>query len=361
MSVRRSPIHRSRFRIALALLTVAVASCDIPTQAPKWDTEWVVPADSVRVEVDSLLPASVRTTTTGGVTAFQLALGDVSFGRTLGQICSACTALNGTVAPKPAFTATFSGSVQLPSQVLSVALLDGGVAVTLTNNLGFDPLRPSANASAARGTLTVAAKSGATTLTSTTIDGATTAFPNGTSLSRTLTLATATVAAPIDVVITVTSPAGDPVTINTSNSLSVLAHPASVRISSAQVAIASKHVTAVEDTIDLSGLDSSMANRVQSGALRLHVSNPFTVQGAFSVTVRTATTTIQKSVTVAQGESDVRVELSAAEIQSIAGQHDVRIGIVGDVSTPSGSATFTPGQHLTLRGSLEVVIRVPEA
>ena len=341
------------------MAATALTACDIPTSAPSWDTRWVVPADSISLSVDSLLPASVRTTTAAGAGAFQLSLPDVTFDRTLEQICPACAALDGFTAPAPAFTTSFSGTVLLPAEVISARVLDGSVVVTLTNTLGFDPLRPSAGG--ARGTVTITARSGSTTLATATIDGATTALPSGTSVTRTLSIAAGTVSGPIVVVVDVVSPQGDPAAINSAGGISVVARPVAVRLGEARIALANQRFAAADDTIDLSGLDSAVTERVQSGALRLHVSNPFQVRGTFAITIRTATTTITKPLTVAEGESDVRVEFTRAEIQSIAGQEVVRVGASGIVSTPTGSATFRPGQALTLRGSLEVVVRTPEA
>src|SRR5438477_3190326 len=85
---------------ALAVLS----ACSIPTDAPKYDTEWNVPGKSTTISVNSLLPSGVSPTNDNS--AFQVTVSPATstITRTLGQDCAACAALNGQTVPKPAFT-----------------------------------------------------------------------------------------------------------------------------------------------------------------------------------------------------------------------------------------------------------------
>ncbi|MBI4408496.1 MAG: hypothetical protein HY561_02230 [Gemmatimonadetes bacterium] len=358
---------RNRKRSRLGLLAAAalgLVACDIPTELPKWNTTWVVEGESTSMAVSSLLPSSVRVATGGG--AFELIVGGTSFSRTLGQLCGApCTAANGQTVPKPAFTGGFSSGISLPSDVVSATLAGGSISVQLTNGFGFDPIRPSASA---RGFVAVTVSTGGTTLAVDTIKGQTTSFPSNTTLNRTLDLNPANIAGPIQVDVTVSSPAGDPATINTSQSFGVVATPGTLSVSEARVAVASKTVTVTNATLDLD-LDATVAEHVKEGAFLLEIDNPFDLTGSFQLTMTPPDhPAIAKSFTVGPGQDTVTITLTPDEMDALlcppgpgeecGGAREITLAAAGAVTgtgTPP-AVTVTPTQVLTIHSKIRFVI-----
>ena len=340
-----------------ALLTLGLAACEFPTELPKWDTTWVVPAENTTISVAKLLPSTIGTASDGS--SFVLSLQPVTVSRTLGEICGAiCTAANGLTVPKPAFETEFGSSISLPADVVSAQITGGTVLIELTHDFPFDPIRPSA---AARGYIVVTATSGSTVLAKDSIAGENTAFAPGTTLNRTLALAPATVSGPITIDITVNSPAGDPVTIDTSDRLSLTATPTEIHVSQAQVRVANRTIDATEVELDLGDIDESVTEKVKAGALLLTLSNPFAVTGDLALTITAAGTTITKTVALAQGASTARVEFNEQEIQSILAASPVRLSVSGAIcgSAPC-TTTVTPTQNVTIGSQLELTVGAKE-
>lgn len=336
--------------LAVPLISL-LAACDFPTELPKWDTTWVVPGESTTISVSSLLPSSI--TTSGN--NFVLSLQPATFTQTLGQMCGGtCTALNGFTVPKPAFTTSFSSSISLPSDVVSAQVTGGQVRVVLSNNLGFDPIRPSA---IARGHVVVTATAGSTVLARDSIAGESTAFTSGSTLTRTLTLGAATVSGPITIGIKVSSPEGDPVTINTNNSLSVTATPQTISVSQANVRVTNRAITGASVELDLADVDEEVTSRVKSGALLLTLVNPFAgTTGTLSVRIVTPSAIITKSVSLAAGTSSARVEFNQQEIQAILGSSPVTLSVSGTVSGPAAGVAVTPSQVVAISSRLELTV-----
>jgi len=61
---------RRTFALAAITAVAVLVACDIPTQAPIWDTTWQVPVNDDSIAVGQLLPGGV--TSTGVV--FQVAV-----------------------------------------------------------------------------------------------------------------------------------------------------------------------------------------------------------------------------------------------------------------------------------------------
>src|SRR5258708_3315738 len=295
--------------LALALLA---AACAIPTEAPSWDTLWNVPLPDkgkLNLSVTSFLPSGVTADTVANI--FTASVGSPpAITRTLGADCGSCVPINGTTAPKPAFSsAPPATSVTLAAGgSLQSGTLAGGsqVVFTIINGFNFDPIRPdSGSAVTNTGTVTLTVNNGTATLGTLTILG--TAF--GITRSATTVLPTMTLsgtingASPISVTLTMNSPAGMKVPINTAQSFSLSAVP-TIIISSATVSIPAQTVTGgTPDSVDLSSIPTSIANRVPNdptnrGTMFLTITNPFTVGGAITLTLTgtkkdsTGTTTV---------------------------------------------------------------------
>ncbi|MDB4898472.1 MAG: hypothetical protein JWN53_280 [Gemmatimonadetes bacterium] len=335
---------------ALALL----GACDIPSSSPLVDTRWTVPAPSTTISVGSLLPSGV--TILADSSGFAVAVDPVSVIRALSQDCSACASANGLTVPKPAFTAQASAGTALPSDIASATLTAGTLAIALRNNYNFDPLRPS---STARGFVVFTVSSGATQLGRDSVNGATLALPPGGTLTRVIPLAgTVTGSAPVTVTVKLDSPAGDSVQMDASRTIGATATPSGIVVASASVVVAGRQVSATS-TIDLSQVDSSVINHVESGSLLLDVANPFGVTGTLAVRFSApGITPIDKSVPLAADSSSPSIAFTSAELRQLFG-HLVTITFSGPVSA-AAPVTVSPKQAVVVTSHLDVNVRIGE-
>lgn len=344
-----TPPPRTGASLVMACAWLA-AGCDVPTSPPEWETTWVVPGETVTIDVESLLPDAV--TVAGDRSAFVLDLDPTGVDRTLGQVCDACRALDGMTAPKPAFSATFGSAVDLPADVISASVASGTVEIRITNGFNFDPVRPGGDAT---GTIVVVVTNGGRVLGTDTIDGATESFPSGSVRTLTLDLAPGAVAGSIAVDLSVESPAGDPVAIDVDQVVDVTATPGDIRLAQAEVAVVDRAVEVEAGELDLEGVDDAMRDRIHGGAFRLAIANPFAVEGVVELTLASPEATLEKAVPLAQGESAPRVVFDGDELRALAG-HVVTFGGGGTVTAPSGTVTVMPSQALTIDAELELVL-----
>lgn len=361
---------RSAARLGILFLA-GLAACDVPTKLPTWDQTWLIPGDSTRVAVSELLPKSGELTvsTAGGQPVFALSIATpAAISRSLGQVCSACAAANGTTVPKPAFTVIDSTGIALPTDLVGATIVSGGLAYTITNGFGFDPIRPSA-AGAPYGYFVIRIMNGATLVALDSVNGADLAIgKNGATLQRALPLNIGTGSlgitgsSPVEVYVTLQSPAGDPTTINSNQSFSVSVQPAPIALSQAQVNLANQQISAAQTSVDLSSVnDEALINRVQAGTLHLAISSPFGVQGTLTATFTApGSSPIVKTIpltTAAQQAPDV--SLTATELRALLG-HTASLSVSGTVSSPSGTVTLTPTQVLNVKSTFEIILSTTE-
>ncbi|MBI4540697.1 MAG: hypothetical protein HY704_14445 [Gemmatimonadetes bacterium] len=352
----RTVPRRRLSQLSLAtLLFTSLAACDVPTDIPDWNQTWVVAGDSTSMGVADLLPSSV--TVSADKAAFVLSLQSVTFRRSLGQMCDECAAANGLTVPKPAFTATIEDRVQLPADVVSANVTVGTVEVRVGHNFEFDPLRPSATA---RGGVAMRLLHGGATIASLTISGETQAFPPNTAITRTLTVPATTVTGPITVQVSIESPEGDPVRIDTADELTVTGVPQSIRVSQATVRVANKTVDVDPIDLDLEDVDQTLVDRVKGGAFLVDITNQFEVSGTLSVRVQPqGAATITKSLSVTPGSSSRRIEFSGSELRTILGRRSTMTAS-GGVSATGGSLTVRPAQILVVKSKIELTIGLKE-
>jgi hypothetical protein len=346
-------VPRPYLRGAVAVLaTATLTACDIPTEAPRWDTTWIVPAERVELAVDELLPAGV--TVAGN--AFLVAVPGTSISVSLAEMCPPCVALHGLMAPKPEFTYTFSGTVTLPADVVEATLASAVLEVTLSHDFGFDPLRPPG--STTNGRLAVEARSGDRSLGFHQISS----LAPGTVLTVPLTLAPGAITRDIQYSITIESPAGGPVAINANSRLTVVATPRDVRIASGRVRLANRTLTSEAVDLDVADIDDeAIINRVRSGALHLAIENPFQLTGQFTLRITGDGVDLTKAVTIPQGQSTARVEFSGAELRSILGRN-VQLTLTGSASGtgPDQTVLIMPGQAIAVTPRIELVVGIRE-
>jgi hypothetical protein len=289
-----------------------------------------------------------------------------SYSRSLGQLCSACAAANGATVPKPAFSLNDSTGTTLPSDLVAATVISGGFTYTITNGFSFDPIRPNA-AGAPYGYFVIRIMNGSTVVGQDSVDGATIAMgKNGATLQRTVPLnlpLSVTGAKPLEMYLTLDSPAGDPVTINASETFSVSITASPIAASQAQINIANQTINAAQTTIDLSSVSgAALINRVQGGTLHLTIASPFGVQGTLTATFSVpGAQSIVKSIpltTAAQQSPDIT--LSATELRALLG-HTANLSVSGAVSAPSGSVTITPTQVLKVNSTFEIILSTTES
>jgi hypothetical protein len=345
----------------------------VPTKLPIWDQTWVIPGDSTRVSVSELLPKTGELTvsTSGGQPVFSLNIAaPAAVSRSLGQVCSACAAANGTTVPKPAFSISDSTPVTLPTDLVAATIVNGGFTYTITNNFSFDPIRPSA-AGAPYGYFVIRVMNGTTLVALDSVDGSTVALgKNGATIQRPLPFdigggsLAITSAKPVQVYLTLNSPQGDPVTINTSQSFSVAILPLPIALSQAQVQVSNQTITAAQTSIDLTSVsEASLINRVQGGTLHLSIASPFGVQGTLtaSFAIPGNATSIVKSIPLTTAANQtVDVSLTAAELKSLLG-HNATLSVSGSVTAPTGSVTLTPTQALQVTSTFQIILSTTES
>lgn len=334
-------------RLSLALLGL-LAACDVPTSAPHFTTEWNVPAKSTTISVNSLLPSGVTATSDNSAFQATVSPSSTSIVRTLGQDCAACAAANGATIPKPAFTGGGSASVSLPSGIASATLVRDTLTVTINNGFNFDPIRPSATA---RGYLVIRVANGTTTVGRDSLDGANIALPAGGSVTRKIPLSGTISSGGLQVTTSINSPLGDPVTINTGQSITVTGSTGPLFIASASVTLANQSVTSTNTQLDLTGVDKTITDHLESGQFILTVTNPFSATGNLNLTFTGGTQTISKQVTLAAGTTTQVVALNKTEIRSLFG-HNINLAISGFVS--GNNVTVTPGQSVSVVSRLQI-------
>ena len=343
----------SALTIGLSLL----AGCDIPTAVPRWETHWVVRSETTTIPVASFFSSEISEVGN----EFQLSVTGGTVSQTLADICPVCIPFNGMVVPKPAFTATLRSDVPFPVDLDSLTLTRGTLHVSVTNRMGFDPIRPAADPSAARGRIIIVISSESTVLGTHTIDGAVTAFAPGATLMETIALSSAslpkTIGGAVKFDVTIDSPTGDPVAINTADFLLIEAAEASIGASGAKIRVQDRQVSAAPITLDLGGIDAELTRRVQRGALLLDVENPFAVGGVLTATLSAPGVSLVRALPVVPGFSHVALEFSGTELRSLFGPSPVTLSVSGPVSaSPAGLLSVFPGQTLTAAGRLELYL-----
>ncbi len=345
-------------RRCVLLALVALAACEFPTEPPKWEQTWKVPGESITVSVAELLPTGVDLTADSS--AFVTDAPGSSLGFSLGDLCgSACEAAHGHSVPKPEFEDTLRTSSALPGDLVSATLSGGSLNATLAHTFSFDPLRPSQDPANPRGHLVIRVTSSGNVVAFDSISGDDTAFPSGTSLSPDLSVNPVAVADSLGIEIVIYSPQGDNATIDTAATLSADVATSTLQISEATVNASSIAIDPVTTTMDFGGVDSTLVERIQSGALLFDIANPFTVTGTLDVSFQgPGFLPIQGSLAIQQGTYADSINFDGDELRSILGGDAVDVVASGNVAAAGGTITVTPTQRLVLDNEFKLVILI---
>jgi hypothetical protein len=226
------------------------------------------------------------------------------------------------------------------------------LTVTITNGFNFDPLRPSASA---RGYMTLSVQNAGTVVGRDSIDGTVTPLPpSGTMVCKIPLIGTVTASGGLQVGMQVYSPAGDPVTMNASSSITISGSVGALFLSQVQVDLANQSVSARPIAIDLSAIDSAIVRRVGGATLQMTVNNPFNVSGNLVLTF-SGQSAISKSIAIAGGTTTPSVTFTESEIQSLLGRN-VTIAVAGTVS--GSSVAIEPRQSLSVTSRLVLTLDV---
>ena len=354
-------LKRTGGRLAFLLAAGALWACDIPTDAPRTEQKWAIPLSSTTVPVGEFLPDAVGFTEDSS--AFTVQIDAISFEEDLRTLCSACAGLDGLTVPKPAFSGTFSESVDLPDDVASVQVEEGVVVVEAWNRFTFDPLRPPGGAT---GTITLKLREGSPTgiiLDEVVVDGAFSSFAPGTRLSRELEYS-GSIGGSISVVVEVNSPAGgiEPgnwVLVRLDDPIQATATPEDVEASTVEIEVAGETYDLEPTELDVEDITESTVEKVQSGTLHLNIVNPWSVGAVATLTIfgpTMAEPVVLIAPIPAAPTSRVEVALSQADLQAFLGQPNVVLTGQGTVDQNAGRVGVTPAQIMTIGTDLDLTL-----
>jgi hypothetical protein len=345
--------------LLLLLLGPGLPGCDIPTQAPEWDTRWIVPGRTIGIAVDDFLPAGVEVAPGGDAFRVRAVRGTIEM--VLADLCPPCVPLDGTVAPKPAFAGAVHTVVQLPDDIVMVEIAQGRARVLVSHEFDFDPLRPGGPET---GTLRLTLLDDATdrVLASTTVRGEDQGFSPGAAgaLEEELELEPGPVSPALRLLVELHSPAGEPVPIDASRGFHVSVEIGPILVSSAQVLTVGREVDLEPTSLEVEGVDEVLVERIQSGGVHLDVTNPFGVGLVGTLRIDGPDfSAIQRAFTLPAGPaSRVSVELSGEELRSFLGRAGVTVSGGATVTEDPPTATLRPGQEVEVRVRLDATVRV---
>ena len=357
-------------RAPFLVLVGTLAACELPvlpSEAPILQQTWVVPGDSVTVSVTQILPTNVGLN--GAGTAFAVTIPTPStFNTTLGAMCgsAACQVAIAAVAPVPAFNnagSPLTTSVLFPAGITAATVLSGTLNLSISNNLGFDPLRPN-GASSPFGSIAITLTSGTSTLT-TTFGGASDTLVNATTRLFAVPMPIGVYTGTVAVSVVFTVPAGGNATLKASNALSISAATSGLTLTAATVVVLNDAINTAPSAFDLSGAD--FADQVESGGLLLDILNPFTAGATMNVVIAAPAqggagpVSITKQLIIpATATSAASILLTKPELQSLLGKNGVTMSVNG-TATGTGAAntvTVTPAQRITMRTRVQLVLNV---
>ncbi|MEK7401313.1 MAG: hypothetical protein AABZ80_03005 [Gemmatimonadota bacterium] len=361
-------------RAVLLGLALTATACDLVQFAsdpkPRFEETWNLPGPDTRMSVANLLPSGGTVTILPDSSAFSLKIDSTTISRVVGSDCAQCVTLNGTNAPKPAFTLVAGNSTALPADIVSAAIASGTLSIRLVNNMSFDPLYVNtAPAATVQGYMVIVVRSGSAVLARDSVRGAATVsgtqnapFPKlGGILNRTIPLSTGTVTTNLTVDVTVNSPLGDHLEfINANGALDATASVPTINVASVQMNVPSR-------TFDSGGADSvsmpSTGDFVVGLGLDMTITNPFaSVTGGLNLVFAWgpgATQQISKPITLPSGTGVRSVSLDSTEVQNLLNGGDkVSIKLTGNVSSAT-PVTVTPKQEVKVSNRMRLKIRTP--
>lgn len=345
------------FCVTLSAIALASSTgCDLPTSAPIVEQRWIVPGETSRIAVASLLPSGVAVLPDSS--GFTLNGNMATVTRPLSDDCAECVVGNGLVGTKPALLVNASMLSTLASDISAATLSSGSVALNMTNNYTFDPLRPNGNA-APYGTATITVSNGGAVLGTMVISGASQSLPaNGGKLNVSIPLSGGiSGTTPVSVAMTVNSPEGTPVAMDASRTINVNATPMNLRVSNAFISVTGRTLTSTSE-MDFSDIGDGIADRAQKGALLLNIDNPFLVTSALTVRLSPdGGAAIVKSVALGTGSTTRSIDFTKDELKRLFGRR-VTVTISGPAASSSGAISVSPKQAVVVKTHFDLTLSV---
>ncbi|MBC8089682.1 MAG: hypothetical protein H7Z40_20660 [Phycisphaerae bacterium] len=328
----------------------------MPTVAPIVEQRWIVPGETSRIAVATLLPAGVSILPDSS--GFTVTASMATVARPLSADCALCVIGNGSTGVKPAMVVNASMSTQLASDIASATLTGGSIALSITNNYTFDPLRPNGNVGPF-GSATITVSSGSNVLGTLKLDGSAHALSaNGGKMDVNIPLAGGVSGTtPVSVTMSVTSPEGVAVTMDANRTITVNATPTNLKVANALVSVAGRTLSSTSD-VDFSDIGDGISDRTQKGALLLNIDNPFAVTSSLSVKLQPeGGDLIVKSVPLGTGKTSHSIEFSREELKKLFG-HKVRVTISGLANASAGPVSVTPKQAVVVTTRFDLTLSV---
>ena len=325
------------------------AACEYPTDPPIVEQRWIVPIEETTLSVEQLLPEEGIEVSGSD---FSVSIDPFSTSQSLGNLCPACVALNGITAPAPPFTGSFNASEDLPDDVTAAMISSASIEIQIVNGLSFDPI-------AGGGTLqvTISDGQGGAQLGQVVVDGATEAIGAFSTVTRTISIGSASIGSTFFASVNVVSVGGQVALINTSQLITVTATTTSMLASSATVNVTSQPVDFDAEPLDVEDIDSQLIDRIQEASLLLDIVNPFGISIEGSIVIGSAGDPVTKSLSIGSGStSSTSITYTIAALRTWLGQPDITCSGSGTAS--GGSVTVSPGQKMTIEVTLDATIQV---
>jgi hypothetical protein len=323
----------------------------------------------VQVSVAELLPDSVAFNSDSS--AFIVTVEGAAFNTTLGDLCGdpACQVPGDVAVPStPAFSSApgdLTSTIDLPGDVAGITVSGGVLQLQVTNDLGFDPLRPNGVGSAPYGSVSIEITAGAVNATTTFNGSPTVGLPDGAVTDLNVPLPIGNYTGTITIEVVINAPAGGAATVNSTNTFAVAASVQNLAISSASVAVNAMSVTNDPTEFDLEDVD--LEGVVEGGGVVLTVVNPFNMVADLSLTFSAPAqggdpaVNIQKDFFMAASATSViDLTLLKSEIESLLGKSGVTVTVGGSATGqgPGNTVTVTPGSTVTVRTQMSLTLNV---
>ncbi len=342
--------------LVVGVVLGGIPGCDLPTEAPEWDTRWVLPAERTTIAVDEFLPDGIDVSQGGESFRVEARRGQLQ--QTLGGLCPLCAPLDGIVAPKPAFTAESEFSLSLPEEIVSLELRSGVARIRVTHSFEFDPLRPGGGAT---GSFRVQLRDRATgrLLGEESVDGADQALGPGGALDLELSLEPGPVGREVDVAFRLESPAGTPVRLRMNQGLTLEAEVGPLLIDQAELLVSGREVELDGVELDVADLDARVTDRIEDGAILLDVTNPFGVSlsGTLRVAAGTGESLEEGFQITPDPEQRISLPLTGDQFRIFLGRSGTVVSGTAVVDADSPPARVQPGQVVELHPFLDVTLR----
>jgi len=361
--------------LTTAIAGLCLAACDLP-EAPQWDVGIVLPYTSDTVAVRDFLPSAVSVETVDGTSVFVIEPQADSVEYRLGQMCSACQALNGQTVTVPSFVYTDSLDVLLPPELVTIDVIDAELTMRVRNELNFDPLRPNPDPNTA-GFIVLVARDIATgaTIDSVLISGASTTLDPDETASFQFSIADQEISEGIRIVSHVSSPQDNQiVTIDANLGAKIAGVLSSIRVRGVAVVVNGETLDEQEQVEIDQEIRDELSHRVQGGLFELELLHNLELEGSFISSIAGSsadlfsgdpTRDVPLSGLVFTPGVVQTGELTSEQLQLIATFDTVFVGFrataSGTETGPGGQvnvARFTPDQLLQVRLELTSFVRI---